>query len=45
LTSTSLLFLGPTGLAVGLALKEQRYAGIPAIRPGGMTPHRVPRSP
>jgi len=23
----------PTGLAVGLALKESRYAGAPAIRP------------
>src|SRR5687767_7990959 len=28
-----LLFRAPTGLAVGLALKELRYAGSPAIRP------------
>ena len=33
------LFPAPAGLAVGLALKEQRYAGYPAIRP------RRPRPP
>ena len=36
----TLLFRTPTGLADGLALKEMRYAGIPAIRP--RDPDRVP---
>ena len=31
----TLLFRTPTGLADGLALKEMRYAGSPAIRPTG----------
>src|SRR5437868_13256268 len=31
------LFPALTGLAVGLALKESRYAGIPAISPGVRT--------
>jgi rhodanese-related sulfurtransferase len=34
----------PSGLADGLALKELRYAGTPAIRPWGRGPNRVPRS-
>ena len=39
----SLLFLGPTELAVGLALKEQRYGRI-ADSPLGHTPRWFPRS-
>jgi rhodanese-related sulfurtransferase len=34
----------PSGLADGLALKELRYAGTPAIRPWDRGPNRVPRS-
>jgi|GEM_PF-5170762 len=44
-TNQPLLFLTPTGLAVGLALKELRFAVLPAIRPGDrIWPLWVPRS-
>ncbi len=40
------LSLAPTGLAVGLALKEMRYAGTPGDSPrGAVRPQWVPRSP
>ena len=43
-TRRTLLFRVPSGLADGLALKELRYAGVPAIRPWDRGPNRVPRS-